>query len=69
MSDFERKIYGAIHEAVLALYGLDLDETVLVVETPKDPRLGDYATSAAMKLARTLRKNPMEIAQEACKVC
>ena len=64
MSDFERKIYGAIHEAVLALYGLDLDETVLVVETPKDPRLGDYATSAAMKLARTLRRNPVEIAEQ-----
>ena len=64
MSDFERKIYGAIHEAVLALYGLDLDETVLVVETPKDPRLGDYATSAAMKLARALRRNPVEIAEQ-----
>ena len=64
MSDLERKIYGAIYEAVLALYGLDLDETVLVVETPKDPRLGDYATSAAMKLARTLRRNPVEIAEQ-----
>ncbi len=64
MSDFEVKIYNAIHEAVLALYELDLDETVLVVETPKDPKLGDYATSAAMKLARNLRKNPMVIAEE-----
>ena len=64
MSDFEVKIYNAIHEAVLALYELDLDESVLVVETPKDPKLGDYATSAAMKLARNLRKNPLVIAEE-----
>ena len=62
MSDFESKIYRALHEAVLSLYELDMDETVLVVETPKDTRLGDYATSAAMKLARSLRKNPIEIA-------
>ena len=64
MSDFESKIYRALHEAVLSLYELDMDETVLVVETPKDTRLGDYATSAAMKLARSLRKNPVEIAEQ-----
>ena len=62
MSDFEVKIYRALRQAAQNLFGLELDETVLVVETPKDPKLGDYATSAAMKLARTLRKNPMEIA-------
>ena len=49
---------------MLSLYELDMDETVLVVETPKDTRLGDYATSAAMKLARSLRKNPVEIAEQ-----
>ena len=64
MSDFEAKIFHAIHDAVLALYELDLDESVLVVETPKDTKLGDYATSAAMKLARNLRKNPLVIAEE-----
>ena len=63
MSDFESKIYGALREAVKDLYGMEADASVLVVETPKDPKLGDYATSAAMKLARTLRKNPLEIAE------
>ena len=58
------ELYRALHEAVLSLYELDMDETVLVVETPKDTRLGDYATSAAMKLARSLRKNPVEIAEQ-----
>lgn len=63
MSNFEKKIFDAVLEAVRAVYGIDADESLLVVETPKDPKLGDYATSAAMKLARTLRKNPFEIAE------
>ena len=63
MSDFESRIYGALRDAVKALYDIEADGSVLVVETPKDPKLGDYATSAAMKLARTLRKNPLEIAE------
>ena len=64
MSDFELKIFTALQQAARELYALELDESVLVVETPKDPKLGDYATSAAMKLARTLRKNPLVIAEE-----
>ena len=63
MSNFEKKIFDAVREAVCAVYEIDADESLLVVETPKDPKLGDYATSAAMKLARTLRKNPFEIAE------
>ncbi|MBR5342410.1 MAG: arginine--tRNA ligase [Oscillospiraceae bacterium] len=63
MSNFEKKIFDAVREAVRAVYEIDADESLLVVETPKDPKLGDYATSAAMKLARTLRKNPFEIAE------
>ena len=63
MSNFEQKIFDAVQAAVKAVYDIDADEALLVVETPKDPRLGDYATSAAMKLARTLRKNPLEIAE------
>ena len=63
MSNFEKKIFDAIREAVRAAYDIEADEGLLIVETPKDPKLGDYATSAAMKLARTLRKNPLEIAE------
>ena len=63
MSDLEQKIYEAVKAAVHAAFDLEAEENLLVVETPKDPKLGDYATSAAMKLARTLRKNPMEIAE------
>ena len=63
MSNFEQTIFDAVRDAVKAVYDIDADESLLVVETPKDPKLGDYATSAAMKLARTLRKNPLEIAE------
>ncbi len=63
MSDFEVKILNAAREAIKAVYDIEPDESILVVETPKDPKLGDYALSVAMKLSRTLRKNPMEIAE------
>ncbi|MCR5663450.1 MAG: arginine--tRNA ligase [Oscillospiraceae bacterium] len=63
MSDFETLLFNAVKEAVRAVYALEADESLLVIEKPKDPRLGDYASSAAMKLARTLRKNPFEIAE------
>ena len=62
MGDFEKKILTAVKDAVKAVYDLEPEEGVLQVETPKDTKLGDYATSAAMKLSRALRKNPMEIA-------
>ena len=63
MSNFEQKISAAIREAARAAFELELDEGLALVETPKDPKLGDYAASIAMKLARTLRKNPLEIAE------
>ncbi len=63
MNQFETKIFRAAQEAILALYGLELTEADFAVETPRDPGLGDYALSVAMKLARTLRKNPYEIAE------
>ena len=63
MSDFESKIYAAAGEAVQAVYDITPEDGLYVVETPQDPKFGDYSTNVAMKLARTLRKNPMEIAE------
>ena len=62
MSDFEVKILNAVRQAVKAAWDIEPDESILVVETPKDTSLGDYATSVALKLSRTLRRNPMDIA-------
>ena len=63
MSNFEQKLYDAVRAAVKEVYGLDAEESVLTIETPRDPKLGDYASSAAMKLARALRLNPLVIAE------
>ena len=62
MSDFEHLIYDAVKEAVQTAYGIDA-EGMLVVETPRDPKMGDYSTSIAMRLAKQLRKRPTEIAE------
>lgn len=63
MSDFESKIFVAVQEAVRQTYGLEPDHESVTVEVPRDTKMGDYATSAAMKLAKTLHKNPMEIGE------
>lgn len=63
MSDFASRIYAASQQAVKDVYELEPTEGQLIVETPQDTKLGDYSTSVAMKLSRTLRRNPMEIAE------
>lgn len=63
MSDFTRTIFTAVQTAVKNVYDVDVDEKMLVVETPKDPKMGDYSTSVAMRLARVLHKSPIEIGE------
>ena len=62
MSDFETKIYAAVREAVKAVWEIEPEEGLYVVETPQNPDFGDYSTNVAMKLARALRRSPMDIA-------
>lgn len=64
MSDFEKKIYDALAAAVKELYGVEADADALLVEIPRDTKMGDYASSTAMRLARTLHKAPMLIGEE-----
>lgn len=64
MSDFEKKIYDALSDALLDCYGIEGDENTLLVEVPRDPKMGDYASSTAMRLARELHMPPMEIGEE-----
>lgn len=47
---------------VLSDMGLPID--LVEVEVPKDERLGDLSTPLAMKLARSLKKPPLKIAEE-----
>ena len=39
-------------------------ETAIHLERPRDPTHGDFATNLAMQLAKALKKNPREIAQQ-----
>lgn len=64
MSDFETKIFEAVKRAVKDVFDLEPDSEIIAVEIPRDPKLGDYATGAAMKLARSLHKSPMDIAEQ-----
>lgn len=41
---------------------IEMKESDIIIEIPKDTNHGDYATNVAMQLARTLKKNPREIA-------
>ena len=42
MSDIEIKIRSAVGEAVKEAFGIEADESVLNVETPRDKKMGDY---------------------------
>jgi arginyl-tRNA synthetase len=56
-------IRQAIEQAIKdALGTLGAGETTFVVERPGDMQHGDYATNAALAAAKTLKKNPREVA-------
>ena len=52
MSNFDTEILAAVRNAVKEVYDIEPDEKVLMVETPRDPKMGDYSTSVAMRLAK-----------------
>ena len=66
--DVREKLESALAEAVTVTFGDSIAPEaaaeVALVETPRDPSHGDFATSACLKLARPLKKNPMAIAEE-----
>jgi arginyl-tRNA synthetase len=63
MSDYSTRIFEAAKNAIKKVYDIDIDEKLLIVEIPKNPKMGDYSTSVAMRLAKTLHKSPAVIAQ------
>ena len=62
ISLIEDKILEAAGKAVYEAYGIVPEEGILMVEQPRDPRMGDYSTNIAMRLARTLHQKPTDIA-------
>ena len=61
MQDVKELLQQKIKEIVHEL-GAEVDE--VIVESPKDQSHGDLSTNVAMVLAKQLKKNPIEIAQE-----
>ncbi len=58
----EQILRDALREAALALGAPDDFQPQL--ERPRDPSFGDWASNAAMLLARSLKRKPLEIAQD-----
>lgn len=56
----KKEIQKLVEKAIKDL-GYEIDE--VVVDYPKVETFGDYTTNVAMALARTLKKNPMEVAE------
>jgi len=62
MNAIEEKIKQEAREAVKAVYGIEPEDGQLMVEIPRDPKMGEYSTNIAMRLTKVLKKNPFEIA-------
>lgn len=54
----------ALLQQALASVAPSATDTPIQLERPRDPSHGDFATNLAMQLARALKKNPREIAQQ-----
>ena len=47
--------------SILKKININLNQNLIDIQRPKIRSFGDYSTSIALKLAKTLKKNPMEI--------
>jgi len=54
----------ALLQQALASVAPTATDTPIQLERPRDPTHGDFATNLAMQLAKALKKNPREIAQQ-----
>jgi len=54
----------ALLQQALASVAPSATDTPILLERPRDPSHGDFATNLAMQLARAMKKNPREIAQQ-----
>jgi arginyl-tRNA synthetase len=62
MFDIKESLEKSVASAIKKL-GVE-EEVEFVVERPKDESMGDFATNAAMVLAKQLKKSPLKIAEE-----
>ncbi|MBR3348488.1 MAG: arginine--tRNA ligase [Solobacterium sp.] len=62
MSDISEKIRQAVSVSVKETFDLEPEGNMVMVERPRDPKMGDYSTNIAMRLAKSLRRKPADIA-------
>ena len=62
MNKIEETLINLIKKACKEAFELDVDESLVMVEIPRDNSNGDYSTNIAMRLARELKKKPLDIA-------
>lgn len=63
MNKIEESLKQSIKEAIKKLYEVG-DDSLVMIEIPKDNSNGDYSTNVAMRLAKVAKKAPNVIAQE-----
>ena len=63
MSEMNKRIVEIIKKSLNEVFSLNVEDSFVMVEIPKDNSHGDYATNVAMKLAKELHKAPREIAE------
>ena len=65
MSEINEVLKNYIKEATLNAFDNNEEFTKdIVVEIPRDPKIADYSTNIAMRLAKPLKMNPMAIAEK-----
>lgn len=65
LREIEQKLRGEIKQAILKAHlAKEHELPEIILEKPKDPQHGDFASNIAMQLARIARKAPRQIAEE-----
>ncbi|MBQ1287860.1 MAG: arginine--tRNA ligase, partial [Erysipelotrichaceae bacterium] len=62
MYKIEEKLIGLLKKACKEAFELDVDDSLLMIEIPRDNTNGDYSTNIAMRLAKVLKQRPADIA-------
>ena len=64
MNNIENSLIELIKKSLKIAFDLEVDDSLVMVEIPKDKANGDYSTNIAMRLAKELKKAPVMIANE-----
>lgn len=62
MASLNQALKESLQAAVKKAFDIDLNQDEILIEIPKRKEQGDYSSNLAMKLTRTLKKRPQEIA-------